>query len=102
MSGGRVEISGNFVVHKYKLAFNTYNVIKLPKDAKILKIALQNDTPHVWIATNPEGPDSAPVNRLIAVIGTGWETKVDGTWQYVDTIFPGPLVFHCFDGGPVE
>jgi hypothetical protein len=71
--------------------------IKMPKDAKILSIQMQNNTPFIWAIVNTE---NSTESRYFELFATGQNIDEDIKRNYIGTIqFNGsmPLVFHLFE-----
>lgn len=69
--------------------------IRMPKGAKLLHVALQNDSPCLWAEVDSTAPI---VKRYVKTYGTGH--KIDsGACFHVGTFQIGELVFHVYDGG---
>lgn len=90
----------NKSVYKYSIEVTDYQSVKMPRDAKILYVQLQYNSPHLWALVDKDAPI---VNRHIRIIGTGHladdvsEVNYIGSFQMnINSI---PLVFHVFDGG---
>ena len=78
-------------IYKYELTSQNCT-LKLPKDAEILTVKLQNATPTLWALVDPEAELE---NRHICIIGTGWE--VEDTMKYITTYIDGYFVWHVFE-----
>ena len=68
--------------------------LRLPRGARILKLDVQNDTPTIWAAVDP---DADQVVRSVAIVGTGGSMPPEH-FEYVDSVQLGPLVWHIFLG----
>lgn len=79
------------VVYKYELRPQN-SIMKLPKGAEILTVQLQYGIPTLWALVDPENELE---DRLIDIIGTGWE--VTDNIKYICTYMDGPFVWHAFE-----
>ena len=83
----------------WKFPIHTNNIIvEMPKDAEILTIQTQNETPCIWALVNPE---NAKELRHFEVYGTGHDIHCycDIECKYINTfqLDGGSLVFHLFE-----
>lgn len=89
--------TGMKTIWKFKLSGETCNTL-MPIGAKILTVAMQDGSPHVWALVDPENSSST---RKIIVVGTGHSIKDYGSRVtlpgYVGTYFDRGLVFHVFE-----
>ncbi len=76
-------------VYKYSLADG---VVVLPKNARILKVGMQDEIPCLWALVNPEAERET---RYFAISGTG--DLIPDAWEYVGTIFDRRYVWHVFE-----
>jgi len=72
--------------------------IKMPKNAKILSLQMQNNVPFMWAMVNTENPTES---RYFELFATGqpiniMDTEINyiGTFQFNGSM---PLVFHLFE-----
>jgi hypothetical protein len=77
--------------------FTNETVLKLPKNAEILCVQVQQEVPHIWFI-NPDIDSNETEERKFIIIGTGCcynRTSMEyiGTIQISD----GNLVFHIFE-----
>lgn len=88
----------NQTIWKFNLETTDYQTISMPKDAEILTVQTQGNTPCVWALVNPEAEKE---DRNFEVFGTGHKVPVDmGVMrEYVDTyqLDGGSLIFHVFE-----
>lgn len=74
------------------------SIVQMPKDAEILTIQTQNDTPCIWALVNPE---NANESRHFEVYGTGhniyYEMGIDRKYIGTFQLHGGSLVFHLFE-----
>ena len=83
-------------IWKYELGTaDNQQTIAIPKDGKILRVAVQRETPCIWVEVDPEAPK---VNRQFAVYGTGHRMP-DVTQQYVGTftLMNETFVLHVYE-----
>lgn len=69
--------------------------IRMPKGAKLLHVALQDENPCLWAEVESKAPI---VKRNIRTYGTGHKID-DEPSIYVGTFQIGQFVFHVYDGG---
>jgi hypothetical protein len=69
-------------------------IILVPKGAKILKLAIQDNFPTLWILVNPE---ENVEERIFDYYGTGFTINNIDHKVYIDTWFNGPFVWHLFE-----
>lgn len=82
-------------VFKYKLpAIDTTVQVELPEGAKVLHVADQGGSPHLWALVNPDAPTETHYFRVAA---TG--ADVARELEYVGTAvcFNGALLWHVFE-----
>jgi len=87
-------------IYKYELSpvLQGNHSLKLPKNAEILSVQAQNDTPCIWALVYP---DNEVEERFFELFGTGHDIPCDmgidrkfiGTFQ----MYGGSLVFHLFE-----
>ena len=93
-------------IYKYELFFQWEQVIELPRDAKIVRVAYQEDTPHdiqhghlhwylrLWAAVNFDRPLE---KRRIWMVGTGRNMPPIGNIEFLGSIETPLLeVYHFF------
>lgn len=80
------------MIFKYVLKSDVH-VADMPAGARILKAGIQNRSICVWALVSPDAPR---VSRLLTVYGTGAPISSVDQFDYVDTVFVGPLVWHVF------
>lgn len=85
-------------IFKYPLQIQDDLVIRMPKDAKPLHVAMQVDSPFLWAAVNPDAPI---MDRLFHVKGTGHTFSDALLGSYIGTfhMLNDSLIWHVFDGG---
>lgn len=83
------------VVYKYQLVVTDWQLVTMPKEAKILTVQVQNGTPCIWALVNPENEtEDVPIR----IHGTGHNISDPERLAYIGT-FQMPrygLVFHAF------
>jgi len=85
-------------IFKYPVPIEDHFALELPKDAKILTVQIQRDTPQLWAMVDSE---TEKETRHFRLSGTGHPLGDDylriinyvGTFQ----IESGALVFHLFE-----
>jgi hypothetical protein len=91
------------MIYKYPLSseihHNAVFEIEMPRNAKILDVQIQGDTPVIWAIVNPKKEKR---NYVFHVFGTGFELKdyEKKHYDYVGTIQQGrmtTLVWHIFE-----
>lgn len=83
-------------IYKYPLTPKAYQVVEMPKHAKILCVQSQNGTPCLWAEVDT---DQSTETRTFYVHGTGHELE-SGVLVYIGTVqlHGGALVFHVYEG----
>jgi len=76
------------IVYKYEVK----PIMLLPKGAEILTMQMQHGVPTLWALVDPENELE---DRLIDIVGTGWDVKENT--KYVCTYMDGPFVWHAFE-----
>lgn len=69
-------------------------IIQMPRGAKVLSVALQNDGVYLWAVVAPGQPE---VPRPFAVVGTGesMDNAVDA--KFIGTVMRRSHVWHIFE-----
>lgn len=81
-------------VYKYKLQPNAQ--INLPKNAKVLTVAVQNEEVFLWALVNPEEQEGEI--RTFLSFGTGHDIPIDIQIDFIGTVFfKDGMVFHVFE-----
>lgn len=82
-------------IYKYNLKVTDYQIINLPKGAKILDIQTQYNEPKLWALVDEKAELE---KREFAIYGTG-NPLPDDIGEYLATfqIHEGQLVFHVFE-----
>ncbi len=85
-------------IWKYEFEISDNIIIRMPADAEILCVQMQNDIPCIWAKVNPE---KSLINRKFKMYGTGHPIteKIGFFEKYIGTIqkFNGKLIFHIFE-----
>ena len=83
----------NKQIHKFPLRFQTEpQSILMPKNAKIVKVAIQGTTICLWASVRP---DVEKETRTFNIVPTGvW---YDSDEQYLDSVLDGQFVWHIFE-----
>jgi hypothetical protein len=83
-------------IWKYILEPKKTNNIQLPISAEILSVQNQNEKICIWVKLET---DALKINRMFAVLGTGWEVESDYDLWFIGTVQlnHGILVFHVFE-----
>jgi hypothetical protein len=84
-----VNIISMKTVYKFKLS----NEVELPKDAEVLKIAIQHGIPMMWVLLNLD--EEIKVQRHFHKFGTGH--NIPDELVYIDTYTEGVFVWHIFE-----
>jgi hypothetical protein len=95
------------VVHKFLLQTRGVQVLTMPKGAKFLSVANQQEDLCLWAEVPDEEPpssDAAPIGlgleaRTIAIYGTGHSFPDDINQQFLGTVLlrQGHLVVHIYE-----
>ena len=80
-------------IFKYPFILSHVQVIKIPADAEILSIQMQNERFYIWVKLDTEKPK---FERNILVFGTGAEMQNDNL-KYISSIQDGAFVWHFFE-----
>jgi hypothetical protein len=83
------------VIYKYPMKLDLYQTIKLPKNARILSIQLQNDEICMWVLTATE--ITSDIDRVFMIVGTGTSDRVGEFDEYIATVQQGGYVWHIFE-----
>ncbi len=80
-------------VWKYAFPIDGTFTLALPRDAQILDIQTQHNTPVLWALVDP---NAGPELRTFQLVGTGH--PIEGHGSYIRTFqFLNGLVFHVFE-----
>jgi len=85
-------MNGDKVIWEYKLRIEQNNVM-MPAHAQILTAQMQGDDLMLWALVDPDTPK---VNRVIEVMGTGWQTNYRDL-HYISTVQERGYVWHVFE-----
>lgn len=81
-------------IWKYELA-DTPTVVGIPKGARVLRVAAQQNgmevSPHLWALVDPSADMEL---RSFEIVGTGHDAPQG---DYLGTFDMGPLVLHVFE-----
>ena len=85
-------------VWKFPFATKDVQELTMPRGARLLHVAVQQEQLCLWALVRPE---AVTVRRRIRVVGTGQKISVNDSEKYVGTAmsFGGELVWHAFDLG---
>lgn len=85
-------------IWKFELFTTDVQSVKMPLDAEILTVQMQNEMPYLWCLVDVEKEKAF---REIRIIGTGYNIGKDFTGKYIGTyqVHEGAGVFHVFDYG---
>jgi hypothetical protein len=81
------------VIYKYPFEIKDKVLLDLPKGAKILRVAVQNETPCIWALVNADAPREL---RGFRIYGTEHRIGPEAG-AYVATFNQGPYVWHLFE-----
>lgn len=76
-------------IYKYKINA----VVELPKGAKIIKVDIQNEAPHMWCLINADEKETE--SRVFSIVGTGHD--IDDRCEFVGTYFQDVFVWHVLE-----
>lgn len=86
------------VIYKYQIPMTDVFLLRLPKNAEILFVETQNDTPCIWLLVNPK-LELKP--RYFHLYGTGMEIEEDTLHEnvYIGTfkLRNDSLILHLFE-----
>lgn len=84
-------------IYKFPLRVDDSQVVSMPKDAAVLCVQAQNDSPCLWALVDDEAQRE---DRTILIRGTGHNSKGLTRGAYLGTfqLYGGTLVFHVFEG----
>lgn len=83
-------------IYKYPLQIADIQALTLPRNAKILTVQMQGDTPYIWALIDRHAPTDEVVT--IRMYGTGHDIIGSEYFTYIGTfqMHSGQLVFHTF------
>lgn len=83
-------------IWKFPLEVQQEQLVAMPRDARLLCVRAQHNSPHIWVLVD----DAAPLEyRRILTRGTGHDaTAIEDPYRHVGTYFlrGGDLVYHVF------
>ena len=82
------------VIHKFPLAIEDVQVVKLPAVHTILSVQDQRGTLCLWVILDDTKPSEHPVR--IRIVGTGHPFPDYLKWAFVDTVQQDGFVWHVF------
>ena len=83
----------NTTVWKYPLAIEVEQTIEVPDGANAMIVQLQENTPCIWFAVDP---DAENIRRTIRMVGTGM-AELDEQMSYLGTVQLDGYVWHYFE-----
>lgn len=86
-------------VYKYPLETTDFQTVEMPKDAEILCIQTQQETPNIWALVDLDNVYKEQEKRYFEIYGTGHKIKDLTNRKYIGSyqLKGGFLVFHCFE-----
>lgn len=83
------------MIWKFPLPIDDEVSVKMPRDARVLSVAVQEGAVVVWAVVNPL---HRTVSRRFRIVGTGHPFNDLAEWQFVGTVqtHGGALVWHVF------
>ena len=84
-------------VYKYPLDIHDEVVVIMPKGAMVLSVQVQNGSPCLWAAVDPN--ELTLEERWFRIVGTSYPIQDDVVGGFIGTIqmYDGKLVFHVFE-----
>jgi hypothetical protein len=79
-------------VWKFPLTVTDRQSVAMPRNARILRVVVQRDTPTLWAEVDPSEP---PVERIIRIFGTGHPLPARCIYQGTAAI--GRFVWHVYE-----
>jgi hypothetical protein len=73
------------------------HTFQMPRQAQVLTLQLQQNTPTIWALVNPQAPKET---RVFATIGTSQPFPVESMNAYVGTWQHDAFVWHVFEVHP--
>ena len=86
-------------IFKYQLPLKAVGSIEIDPKFTLLKLGEQNGVITMWAAVDE---DAKREERRYSILGTGQtypnptHSYAKGEWEYLDTVFVGPYVWHVF------
>jgi hypothetical protein len=81
-------------IRKYPFRVSDEVKLMMPYDAKIIKVAIQNDVPCIWAIVNPK---LGSTQYTFVIKGTGHDFTRDSIGEHIETFTIGPFVWHMFE-----
>ncbi len=78
-------------IYKYDLHERPGQLVKMPKNAKILKVDYQRYNLKLWAIVDTDNPIT---DYCVEIFGTGFNCNTEG--KYINTVFIGSFVWHIF------
>jgi hypothetical protein len=81
-------------IHKFTLALDDVQVVRLPRFSQSLSVQMQHNEPQLWALVNNEEPAA---DYTVLCYGTGHEVApLPNGYEFLGTVQFGRLVFHYF------
>lgn len=81
-------------IWKYKLEIIDTQVIEMPGAVRLLSVQMQGHDLCLWALVDPNA-DKA--ERVISIVGTGYDIEMSEASQYIGSAIDGVFVWHVFD-----
>lgn len=81
-------------IYKYPFSIDKEFTIRMPSEAEILCVQMQNGVPHLWAIVDT---NNAEEERRFNIYGTGWPRQPLSKSQYIGTFQDPPFVWHLFE-----
>lgn len=81
-------------IYKYPIDIRDEQLVKMPKDAKILTVQMQGDNPTLWALVDEKAEKEY---RKIRIIGTGHPIPDADSLTYIGTIQERMFLWHVFE-----
>jgi hypothetical protein len=81
-------------IYKYPVKITGEFDIGMPKDSKILYVAMQNGSPYMWVLVDP---DATHETRTFSIVGTGNPAAHVEVENYIGTFQQYQFVWHLFE-----
>lgn len=82
------------LIWKFPLSLTDSVIVKMPKNAKIISLQVQNEIPTIWAIVND---DQEFEERKFNIYPTGSWLDEELKQAYIETIQIRKLVFHVFE-----
>ena len=85
-------------VWKYKLTYNTRQVLELPIGSKVLSFQSQKEQPVIWVLVEADEPDALCESHTFILLETG-QCFSESSLVYIGTaqFYGGDYVLHLFE-----